>query len=41
VPETLADSTLLTALTGYKPNTSVKDGVKHFVEWYKDFYCIP
>lgn len=23
---------------GYKPNTSIKDGVKEFVEWYKIFY---
>ena len=22
----------------YKPNTSVKDGVKSFVDWYKEFY---
>ncbi|HID5531479.1 TPA: epimerase, partial [Klebsiella pneumoniae] len=23
-----------------KPQTSVKDGVKNFVEWYKDYYQI-
>ncbi|HBT3887325.1 TPA: epimerase, partial [Klebsiella pneumoniae] len=25
---------------GFKPQTSVKDGVKNFVEWYKDYYQI-
>jgi len=22
----------------YKPNTTIKDGIKEFVEWYKIFY---
>ncbi|MDR8443939.1 epimerase, partial [Acinetobacter baumannii] len=24
----------------FKPQTSVKDGVKNFVDWYKDYYQI-
>lgn len=36
VPRTWADTKHLTAL-GYLSKTSVDDGVKEFVEWYKDF----
>lgn len=25
--------------TGYRPTTSVEDGVSRFVEWYVDYYC--
>ncbi|MCV4626119.1 nucleotide sugar epimerase, partial [Escherichia coli] len=25
---------------GFKPQTSVKDGVKNFVEWYRAFYKV-
>ncbi len=35
---TAADTSALEAWTGFKPNTTVKDGVAHFVEWYRDFY---
>jgi UDP-glucuronate 4-epimerase len=38
VPATWADATLLKALTGYAPQTSVRDGVRKFVEWYRDYY---
>ena len=38
VPSTWADCNLLTALTGYKPNTSLTVGVKNFVEWYISFH---
>ena len=31
VPETLADTSLLSEITGYKPTTNVKDGVKHLL----------
>ncbi|WP_417270554.1 GDP-mannose 4,6-dehydratase [Celeribacter sp.] len=40
VPATWADASLLTSLTGYAPKTDVKDGVKAFVDWYRDFYKI-
>jgi len=34
---TWSDTTKLQAL-GYKPTTSIKQGVANFVEWYKDYY---
>ncbi|PTQ13137.1 UDP-glucuronate 5-epimerase [Sphingomonas oleivorans] len=34
VPRTYAAAGLLEALTGYRPATSVEDGVKAFVDWY-------
>ena len=40
VKDTWADATLLRELTGYSPQTDIKDGVARFVEWYKDFYGI-
>lgn len=38
VPATWADSSLLQQLTGYTPKTDIHDGVRSFVEWYKDYY---
>lgn len=40
VPATWADSSLLQRLTGYAPETSVRDGIRSFVNWYKDYYRI-
>ncbi|MDC0120706.1 GDP-mannose 4,6-dehydratase [Amylibacter sp.] len=40
VPETLADTSLLEHLTGYKPKTPVEEGINHFVKWYKDYYQV-
>jgi UDP-glucuronate 4-epimerase len=40
VPETWADCTLLKRLTGYQPETSVRDGVTAFVAWYRDYYRV-
>ncbi|OCX62078.1 UDP-glucuronate 5-epimerase [Thioclava sp. SK-1] len=40
VPATWADASLLKQLTGYQPKTSVTDGVKHFVDWYQDYYAL-
>jgi UDP-glucuronate 4-epimerase len=39
VPETWSDTTKLQAL-GYKPTTSVRDGVKEFITWYKSYYGV-
>lgn len=36
---TLSDTTKLQAL-GYKPTTSVKEGVANFVSWYKSYYGV-
>lgn len=38
VPATWADVTELTNLTGYKPSSSIYNGVKNFIEWYKMYY---
>lgn len=38
VLETSADTKPLYDLVGFKPETSVKHGVKNFVEWFKDYY---
>jgi len=38
VPATWADAGLLKKLTGYQPATNFRDGVRHFVNWYCDFY---
>ena len=40
VPATWADASLLKGLTGYSPVTTVTDGVKNFVDWYRDFYGV-
>ena len=40
VPDTYADVEALIDDTGYKPGTSVDDGVVKFVEWYLDYYDI-
>ena len=38
VPATWANAELLQSLTGYRPQTEIRDGVKAFVEWYRDYY---
>ena len=38
VVETLGDNTLLKQLTGYTPSTEIKEGIKKFFNWYKDYY---
>ena len=40
VPATWADADLLKELTGYAPSTNVSDGVKAFVNWYRDYYQV-
>lgn len=38
VPITYADTTPLERDYGFKPNTSLRDGLRNFAEWYKEFY---
>lgn len=38
VPATWADCTLLQQLTGYQPRTDFRDGISHFVAWFRDYY---
>ncbi|WP_333875889.1 NAD-dependent epimerase [Methylobacter sp.] len=40
VPDTYAEVAGLVHDLGYKPTTLLEDGVRKFVEWYKDFYRI-
>ncbi len=37
---TFADVTELQAATGYKPGTPVREGVRRFVDWYREFYRV-
>lgn len=40
VLETSADTEALYDVIGFKPTTTVKDGVKNFVDWYRVFYKV-
>lgn len=40
VLETSADTKPLQDVVGFKPQTSVKEGVKNFVDWYRHFYNV-
>ncbi len=40
VPDTYADVRDLVRDTGYKPNTSVEEGIRNFVDWYLDYHHI-
>lgn len=40
VLETSADTKALYDVIGFKPETTVKDGVKNFVDWYRGFYAV-
>jgi len=37
VPATYADVDDLTRVTGFKPSTSIEDGVRAFVDWYLEY----
>lgn len=39
VPITFADTSALERDFGFKPKTSLRDGLRKFAEWYKGFYC--
>jgi len=41
VPDTYADVEQLMEDVQYKPQTSVDDGIKRFVVWYREYYGIP
>jgi UDP-glucuronate 4-epimerase len=38
VPATYADVDDLIKDVGFKPSTSIEEGIKNFVEWYKEYY---
>lgn len=39
VPVTYADTSALEEDFGFKPCTSLREGLRRFSEWYKQFYC--
>ena len=38
VVETLSDSSALEDWIGYKPTTSIEEGIKKFIDWYKAYF---
>ena len=38
VPVTYADTSALERDFGFKPDTSLRDGLRRFAQWYKEFY---
>lgn len=40
VPDTYADVDALVEDVGYRPTTPVEEGVRRFVDWYRDYYRI-
>lgn len=40
VPVTYADTSALEADIGFKPNTPLREGLRKFAEWYKEFYNV-
>ncbi len=40
VPDTYADVDELIEAVDYKPSTSIENGVKQFVHWYRDYYQV-
>ena len=38
VPDTWADSSDLEKDFGYKPSTTVEEGINKFITWYRDYY---
>lgn len=40
VPVTYADTSALEKDFGFKPNTNLREGIRKFAEWYKEFYKI-
>lgn len=40
VPATWADASLLHDLTGYRPQTDIREGIAAFVRWYREYYAV-
>lgn len=40
VPRTFASADLLAALTGFRPDTPVEQGVEAFVAWFREYYGV-
>ena len=40
IPDTHADTAKLEQAVGYRPDTSVREGVQRFVDWYRGYYSV-
>jgi UDP-glucuronate 4-epimerase len=40
VPSTMADVSELEAAVGFRPATSVEEGIRRFVDWYREYYAV-
>ncbi len=40
VPDTYADVSDLISDVGYKPETTIEEGIGHFVDWYREYYKV-
>lgn len=40
VPDTFADVSALRQLIGYQPETTIVEGIRNFVAWYKQYYGV-
>jgi UDP-glucuronate 4-epimerase len=38
VEKTHSDINLLRALTGFEPKINIREGISHFIKWYKSYY---
>ena len=36
----LAGVAALTEDVGYKPDTPIEEGIKNFIDWYRDYYQV-
>jgi UDP-glucuronate 4-epimerase len=36
----MADVSELESAVGFRPNTSIRDGISRFVSWYRQYYGI-
>jgi UDP-glucuronate 4-epimerase len=41
VPSTMADVSELEAAVGFRPTTTIREGIGRFVDWYRHYYGIP
>lgn len=41
VPITYADTSKLEKDFGFKPNTTLREGLRRFAQWYKEYYNVP
>jgi len=39
VPETYADISVLEEAVGFRPSTSIEDGVDRFIRWHREYFC--